>query len=227
MFTRRRLLKTSGAALGGLAVGATVNVFADKKTQPTDGCIACGCPTGKCSYPPEYEDTQKYTYFNELEPWKPTDGDPYNGIPETYTPPAKNEMRITFLGSCIPNQLRRAQQMMSIFVEVGPTRETEPDQFVFDCGSGVCTNYNTMGISLGRMDKIFLTHLHGDHISDLIHIYCSVPGIGGPFFVWGRPSVKSPRPAPPLRRRRQSLLRKSAGGLPLALREPKLHIDQL
>ena len=50
--------------------------------------------------------------------------------------------------------------MMSIFVEVGRGPETEPDQFVFDCGSGVCTNYYTMGISLGRMDKIFLTYLY-------------------------------------------------------------------
>jgi len=199
VYTRRGLLRASGAALGGLALGgATMSTFTAKKTQPTDECNACGCPTGECSYPPGYEDTQRYTYFNQLTKWKPTQGDPYNGIPETYIPPAPNEMRITFLGSCIPNQLRRAQQMMSIFVEVGPGPGTEPDQFVFDCGSGVCTNYNTMGISLGRMDKVFLTHLHGDHISDLIHIYCfgAVADRKSPLFVWGSgPSgVKSPRP---------------------------------
>lgn len=199
VFTRRDLLKASGAALGGLAIGgASISTFGRKKTQPTGECNAHGCPTGVCSYPPKYEDTQQYSYFNGLTKWKPTQGDPNNGIPETYIPPEKDEMRITFLGSCIPNQLRRAQQMMSIFVEVGPTDTTEPDQFVFDCGSGVCTNYNTMGISLGRMDKIFLTHLHGDHISDLVHIYCfgAVADRKSPLFVWGAgPSgVKSPRP---------------------------------
>ena len=159
--TRRSLLKASGVALGGLAVGTTMSTFAAKKTQPTDECSDCGeCRSGECSYPPEYADTQQYTYFNELPTWNPTEGTPEKGYPKTYVPPADNEMRITFLGSCIPNQLRRAQQMMSIFVEVGRGPETEPDQFVFDCGSGVCTNYYTMGISLGRMDKIFLTYLY-------------------------------------------------------------------
>jgi ribonuclease Z len=48
------------------------------------------------------------------------------------------------------------------------------------------------------MDKIFLTHLHADHMSDLSHIYCFGPGGGrfSPLYVWGPgPSgVKSPRP---------------------------------
>ena len=206
VLTRRGLLKASGAALGGLAVGASLNSFAAKKSNPADPCDSCGtCLSGECTYPPAYPDTQKYTYYEtQLRTWKPKQrqqeipGLPPEAVPETYVLPAKNEMRITFLGSCIPNQLRRAQQMMSIFVEVGPTDETEPDQFVFDCGSGVCTNYNTMGISLGRMDKIFLTHLHGDHISDLIHIYCfgAVADRKSPLFIWGSgPSgVKSPMP---------------------------------
>lgn len=199
-FTRREVLKSSGMALGGLAMGGGVmSAFAGKKipTPANDGCDQDECTTGSCDYPPAYGETQKYTYFDCLPKWKPTKGDPYNGIPETYKPPRRNEMRITFLGSNIPNQLRRAQQMMSIFVEVG-NAVGEPDQFVFDCGSGVCANYNTMGISLGRMDKIFLTHLHGDHISDLVHIYCfgAVADRKSPLFVWGSsPSgVKSPRP---------------------------------
>ena len=204
VFTRRGILKASGAALGGLAIGASMSSFAEKKTQSADECDSCGpCLSGQCAYPPEYEATQRYTYFEtQLPTWKPkqrqTPWDPPEAIPETYVLPAKNEMRITFLGSNIPSQLRRAQQMMSIFVEVGPTDTTEADQFVFDCGSGVCTNYNTMGIPFGRMDKIFLTHLHGDHISDLLHIYCfgAVADRKSPLFVWGSgPSgVKSPRP---------------------------------
>lgn len=209
-FTRRDALKVSGMALGGLAMGGAVSAFAGKRTQPVNECDPppAGCPTGNCTYPPDdppHISTQQYTYFNNLPAWNPKQGNPDQGTPETYIPPEANEMRITFLGSNIPNQLRRAQQMMSIFVEVGPTYypgtnkiKTEPDQFVFDCGSGVCANYNTMGISLGRMNKIFLTHLHGDHISDLIHIYCfgAVADRKSPLFVWGGgPSgVKSPRP---------------------------------
>jgi len=37
------------------------------------------------------------------------------------------------------------------------------------------------------MDKIFLTHLHGDHTSDLIHIYCFGPSSDrkSPLYLWG------------------------------------------
>jgi ribonuclease Z len=187
-------------AIGGLALGSsTISALAAKKSDPVDTCNPSGCPTGECSYPPLKSDTEQYSYFSDLEKWNPKQGDPYNGIPETYIPPSENELRITFLGSNIPNQLRKSQQMMSIFVEVGAgPGGSKPDQFVFDCGSGVCTNYNAMGISFGRMDKIFLTHLHGDHISDLTHIYCFGAGTDrkSPLFVWGGgPSgVKSPRP---------------------------------
>ena len=53
-------------------------------------------------------------------------------------------MRITFLGSSDPPRTL-AQRMMSIFVEVGwdSTRGQPLDQFVFDCGSGVCANSAT------------------------------------------------------------------------------------
>ena len=32
-----------------------------------------------------------------------------------------------------------------------------------------------MGVAFSRMDKVFLTHLHGDHMSDLLFIYCFGP----------------------------------------------------
>ena len=72
--------------------------------------------------------------------------------------------------------------MMSIFVEVGPW-VPDPnggfgkatDSFVFDCGAGVLTNYSAMGISASRMDKVFISHLHADHMSDLSAIYCFGP----------------------------------------------------
>ncbi len=79
-----------------------------------------------------------------------------------------DEMRITFMGtSVVP---RQKQECNSVFVEVG-----SGDSFVFDCGSGVSSKYNGMGITPARMDKVFLTHLHGDHTSDIITIYCFGP----------------------------------------------------
>ena len=81
---------------------------------------------------------------------------------------AADEMRITFMGtSVVP---RQKQECNSVFVEVG-----SGDSFVFDIGSGVSSKYNAMGVTPARMDKVFLTHLHGDHTSDIITLYCFGP----------------------------------------------------
>ena len=106
----------------------------------------------------------------------------YDALPifplgETLDP---EEIRITFFGtSCIP---RLSQECTSVFIEVG-----SGDQFVFDCGSGVVSKYNAMGILMSKMDKIFLTHLHCDHTSDLTHIYCfgASQDRKSPLFIWG------------------------------------------
>lgn len=116
----------------------------------------------------------------------PTSGP--NGKLEAFTPgeplPA-DQMRISFLGtSFLP---RIAQQCNSVFVELG-----NGDSFVFDFGSGVSSKYVAMGISPSRMDKVFLTHLHGDHVSDLITLYCFGPSQDrkSPLYLFG-PSADS------------------------------------
>ena len=191
--TRRDALRISGLTLGGLAVGARNGFGADKVFAADEG--TCTCPTGpECNWDLG-ADTQEYSYLAHLEPFYP-----FNSTTKTsITPLGQNEMRITFMGSAIP-PARKAQQMMSIFVEVGWNEVTQMplDQFVFDCGSGVCANYGAMNVGFGRMNKVLLTHLHGDHMSDLTHIYCFGPSGDrkSPLYVWGPgPSgVKSPRP---------------------------------
>ena len=128
--------------------------------------------------------TQQYTYPTGLDPVTPN------------TPLDEDEMRITFLGSTFPPS-RRAQQMMSIFVEVGPWIQNPngstggpgqaADSFIFDCGAGVVTNYKAMQIGYGRMDKLFITHLHADHMNDLSSIYSFGPSEDRkwPLYVWG------------------------------------------
>jgi len=157
--TRRDVLKLSGLTLGGMAIGATTGANA---------------VAGDCAQ-------------QELDPMK--NNDFIEKLP-TFCPGTEtlglNEMRITFVGtSFLP---RLAQECNSIFVEVGGGANGESlDQFVFDCGSGVMAKYNALGIPMRNMNKIFLTHLHGDHTSDLTHIYCFGPAQDrkSPLFIWG------------------------------------------
>jgi len=81
-----------------------------------------------------------------------------------------NEMRISFMGTSVVPRL--AQECNSVFVELG-----NGDSFIFDFGSGVSAKYVAMGIPYSRMDKVFLTHLHGDHTSDIITVYCFGPSM--------------------------------------------------
>ena len=79
-----------------------------------------------------------------------------------------DELRIAFMGtSFIP---RLSQEANSVFVQCGTD-----GNFVFDCGSGVISKYISMGVAYSQMDKIFLTHLHADHTSDLMFIYMFGP----------------------------------------------------
>ena len=196
--TRRQMLQGSGVALGGLAMSG--RLLAAGTTDPaataTPGLAPDNCK-GNC-YPTSL-DRQSYTYFEKtLEPlyYYKDEGGFRSAI---YPPLKEHEMRITFMGSGIP-PVRRVQQMMSVFVEVGwdAANHRAQDQFVFDCGSGVCANYGAMEVGFGRMDKVFLTHLHGDHMSDLTHIYCFGCSSDrlSPLYVFGPSAsgIKNPRP---------------------------------
>ena len=141
---------------------------------------------------PTYKSNATYSYYQTLPALDPL------------TPLETNEMRITFMGSMIPLPVRLAQAEMSVFVEVGwnpdPNDATyhgrAVDQFVFDAGAGVSANYAASVVGFRRMDKVFINHLHGDHVSDLIHIYTFGPSGDrkSPLYVFGQgPSgVESP-----------------------------------
>lgn len=177
--SRRDSLKMSGLALGGLALaGVTGSSGAGKK-----GATYCD-QTNPCGYPANPADTQRYTFLKHLDLLPP------------HTPLEDNEMRISFMGTAMPPP-RRAQMTMSVFVEVGPwipdPRNPDPkygkatDSFIFDCGAGSIANYGAMNIAFRKMDKIFVNHLHSDHMSDLSFIYTM--GASGdrdsPLYVWG------------------------------------------
>ena len=170
--SRRDCLKGSAMALGAASLAGLAAA-----AQPAgDGTGTC---VGTC-YPTNYS-TDQYSYYGKLPKFTPG------------TPLQPDEMRITFMGSTIPPCLRVAQKEMSVFVEVGWVKDEKTglghaeDQFVFDCGSGSLTNYSAMGVGYERMDKVFLCHLHGDHMNDLTHIYTFGPSGDrkSPLYVWG------------------------------------------
>jgi ribonuclease Z len=101
---------------------------------------------------------------------------------------AEDEMRVTLMGTGWGNIIRHDQKGASIFVELG-----NGESFVFDVGPGSGINYNTMQVPASRMTKIFLTHLHTDHTSDLAWIYSFGPAGDRytPLQVWG-PSGQKP-----------------------------------
>lgn len=190
--TRRDVLKRSSVALGGIAFGGAL-------VDAAAAAAAAGCD-GTCYPPADEAERQRYSYFQEQLPGLKYYQDRGGFLSATYPPLEPDEMRVTFMGSTIP-PTRKVQQMMSIFVEVGwdPVRQRAKDAFVFDCGSGVVANYGAMEIGFGRMDKVFLTHLHGDHMSDLTHIYCfgCASDRLSPLYVWGPGPSGVPNPKPP------------------------------
>ena len=98
-----------------------------------------------------------------------------------------DEMRVTLMGTGWGNIIRPNQKGASIFVELG-----NGDSFVFDTGPGSGINYNVMQVPASRMTKIFYTHLHMDHTSDLAWIYAFGPAGDRytPLQLWGPSGTK-------------------------------------
>jgi ribonuclease Z len=104
---------------------------------------------------------------------------------------ADGEIRVTVLGSGNP-WVTRGQASASILVEVG---NAERDLLVFDLGSGSLANYASLKLPVNKLDKVFLSHLHADHTSDLLTLVGSYAKVGradGPIYLWG-PSGTEPR----------------------------------
>lgn len=122
-------------------------------------------------------------------------GTPRQKYPEEFIPGeealADGELRVTVLGSGNPWPTR-AQASASVLVEIG---NPERDILVFDLGTGAVANYASLKLPVNALNKVFLTHLHADHMGDLLTLSGSLSKVGwadGPVYVWG-PSGTEPR----------------------------------
>ncbi len=125
----------------------------------------------------------------------PVIGTPRRKYAERYIPDEEKiedgEIRVTVLGSGNP-WVTRAQASASVLVEVG---NAERELLIFDLGSGSLANFASLKLPVNKLNKVFLTHLHADHMGDLLTLVGSYAKVGradGPIYLWG-PSGTEPR----------------------------------
>ena len=98
-----------------------------------------------------------------------------------------DEMRVTACGTGMPT-VRPKQAAACWLVELG-----NGDKFLFEIGAQSMTRISAMNIPYDYLDKVFIGHLHLDHMADLPSLW--VGGLKGnrtyPLRVWG-PSGPTP-----------------------------------
>ena len=77
---------------------------------------------------------------------------------------------------------RLSQAAPCFLVELG-----NGDKFVFDIGTGSTERLMSLQIPLDYINKVFIGHLHMDHMGDLpaFHLYGPQNARSGPLYVWG------------------------------------------
>ena len=109
---------------------------------------------------------------------------PYASILEPGSEPVgADEIRVTVLGSGDPF-VKHSQAAASLLIEVG---NDERDFFFFDLGGGALRNFTGLGLPVTATTKVFLTHLHADHVGDVPTLVWSLAkgGRRDPVEVWG------------------------------------------
>jgi ribonuclease Z len=103
-----------------------------------------------------------------------------NYFPNT-EPLGMDEMRVIALGTGSPN-FRRSQASAAWLVELG-----NGEKFLFDIGTGSLANLGALEIPYSYLDKVFISHLHVDHIGDLDSLFIGgwVSNRTGALRVWG------------------------------------------
>jgi ribonuclease Z len=146
----------------GLDRGPPAGVPGDFETDPKilAQVMTAGQPLGRWKDGLTFKGVEPMPWLKNAVNWFPKT--------ETVQP---DEMRVTFMGTT--PLIRPGQMGTSIFVELGNGKD-----FVFDLGEGSAANYIAAGVPLNRINDIFLTHLHWDHVGSVPYVY-AFGGWGG------------------------------------------------
>ncbi len=77
----------------------------------------------------------------------------------------KKEIRVVACGTGMPAS-RKGQAASCWLIELG-----NGDKFLFDLGTGSMANVASLMIPYQYLDKVFLSHLHTDHMGDLAPLW--------------------------------------------------------
>ena len=101
---------------------------------------------------------------------------------------ASDEMRVIALGTGLPTPLTKAQKSSNFMVELG-----NGDIFLFDCGTGSVENLFAIQPRFSKVDKVFLSHLHTDHVGDVDALWVGGWGSGRytPLHIYGPSGSKA------------------------------------
>ena len=93
-----------------------------------------------------------------------------------------DNLKIVLLGTGVGPPVNLQQFGASTLIEAGSMR------LLFDCGRGSTLRLAQMGVPLGSINRVFLTHLHSDHVVQLPDLLLTGWVGGGrnvPLEVWG------------------------------------------
>ena len=164
-----RVQLTAALVIGALGVAGAVGYWAGQNNLSGDG-------------PAIVSEAQAASSEEVSGEWSPTKPYPKHDVYYPGTEAlAPDEMRVIACGSGMP--MPRLKQAAPCFlIELG-----NGDKFIFDMGSGSMERLYALGIPLDYIDKVFLTHLHADHMSDLpgFYVYGPQNNRSKPLRIWG------------------------------------------
>jgi len=107
-----------------------------------------------------------------------------------YPPMQSQEFRVTLLGTGAPPPIMR-RFGPGVLVQAGGKN------LLFDSGRGVTQRLFQLGVKLGAVDAVFITHLHSDHIVGIPDLWltgwleAAYAQRIGPFRIWGPSGTKA------------------------------------